>query len=259
MMLKPEMLVTAKVQSPQAESLSIPRTALLWSGRRSLVYVKVPDTEFPAYEMREITIGPLSGDIYLVEAGLDAGEEIVTHGVFAVDASAQLAGNYSMMTRPESMGNEVPEIFREQITAVAEAYFELKNALVESDKDKAIAAAIRVKAALVQVERQELTEKLLQDWTTLSQEMERALDIMPTAETLEAVRLHFKTLSDAVITATESYGLSKKVYKHFCPMAFNNQGAFWLSESETIRNPYFGDAMLGCGEVAGTYPGRISH
>ncbi|HLU88701.1 MAG TPA: DUF3347 domain-containing protein, partial [Cyclobacteriaceae bacterium] len=162
-------------------------------------------------------------------------------------------------TRPESMGYEVPEIFREQITAVAEAYFELKNALVESDKDKAIAAATRVKAALVQVERQELTEKLLQDWTTLSQEMERALDIMPTAETLEAVRLHFKTLSDAVITATESYGLSKKVYKHLCPMAFNNQGAFWLSESETIRNPYFGDAMLGCGEVAGTYPGRISH
>jgi membrane fusion protein, copper/silver efflux system len=50
--------------------------------------------------MREIVLGQRLGEMHLVESGLDEGEEIVTNGVFAVDAAAQLAGNYSMMTRP---------------------------------------------------------------------------------------------------------------------------------------------------------------
>jgi Cu(I)/Ag(I) efflux system membrane fusion protein len=43
------------------------------------------------------------------------------------------------------------------------------------------------------------------------------------------------------------------VYKEYCPMAFDNKGAYWLSESEEIRNPYFGKSMLTCGEVTTTY------
>ena len=45
---------------------------------------------------------------------------------------------------------------------------------------------------------------------------------------------------------------SKKVYRDFCPMADNNKGAFWLSLEEEIRNPYYGEAMLKCGEVRET-------
>src|SRR5690606_2398725 len=89
--LRPEMFVNAQVKTTLRQgqsSLAIPRTALLWSGKRSIVYVKVPDTEFPTYEMREITIGPRMGEMWLVEAGLEAGEEIVTNGVFAIDAAA---------------------------------------------------------------------------------------------------------------------------------------------------------------------------
>lgn len=48
------------------QSLAIPRTALLWSGKRSVVYVKVPGSEYPAFEMREIVLGPRLGDMYLV-------------------------------------------------------------------------------------------------------------------------------------------------------------------------------------------------
>src|SRR5699024_7155390 len=138
--LKPERFVTARVQSDrkaQGQSLDMPRRALLWSGKRSIVYVKVPNTEFPASEMQDITIGPLMGEMYVVEAGLEVGEEIVTNGVFAVDAAAQLSGNYSMMMRPETKTMEVPQVFRDQITAVADAYFNVKNGLVEDDKDKA--------------------------------------------------------------------------------------------------------------------------
>jgi membrane fusion protein, copper/silver efflux system len=53
---------------------------------------------------------------------------------------------------------------------------------------------------------------------------------------------------------TESFGLEiDKVYRQFCPMAFDDKGAFWLSESDEILNPYFGDMMLNCGEVTDIY------
>ena len=91
-------------------------------------------------------------------------------------------------------------------------------------------------------------------WMTLQEQMENALAMMENAATLEALRMHFEQLSDGMIEATESFGLEKEtVYKHFCPMAFNDKGAFWLSGIEQIRNPYFGDAMLGCGEVKESY------
>jgi len=48
---------------------------------------------------------------------------------------------------------------------------------------------------------------------------------------------------------------SGEVYKQYCPMAFDGKGAFWLSSSEEIRNPYYGDKMLKCGRVEETISG----
>nr|WKN38606.1 efflux RND transporter periplasmic adaptor subunit [Tunicatimonas sp. TK19036] len=255
--LKPEMFVNAHIQTSlrdEQSSLAVPRTAVLWSGKRSIVYVKVPDAEFPAYEMREITIGPRMGEMYLVEAGLEPGEEIVTNGVFAVDAAAQLSGNYSMLMRPESKTMEVPQDFREQITAVAEAYFEVKNALVEDDAPAVKSVTGKMEAALNTVEMQNLQGQVHDHWMALKEQLEKAIARMRQAENLEVLREHFAMLSENMLEVTESFGLEKdRAYKAFCPMAFDNKGAFWLSETEGISNPYFGQAMLSCGEVQETY------
>ncbi len=40
---------------------------------------------------------------------------------------------------------------------------------------------------------------------------------------------------------------SGQVYKQFCPMAFDGAGGYWLSNTEEIRNPFFGHQMLHCG------------
>ena len=139
--LKPEMFVTARIQTakkPSSAGVTVPRTAVLWSGKRSVVYVKVANSENPGFEMREVTLGNRMGDNYLVESGLQAGEEIVTNGVFAIDAAAQLSGQFSMMKRPETKSIEVSEEFRNQITAVADAYFQVKNGLVKDMFRRAI-------------------------------------------------------------------------------------------------------------------------
>jgi Cu(I)/Ag(I) efflux system membrane fusion protein len=98
--LKPEMFATGIVKANLNEDkgkLVIPITAVLWTGKRSVVYVKQPKTEEPIFKIREIELGTMLGNSYVVMSGLNEGEEIVTRGAFSVDASAQLEGKPSMM------------------------------------------------------------------------------------------------------------------------------------------------------------------
>ena len=98
--LKPEMFATGIVSADLAEyrnKMVIPRSAVLWTGRRAVVYVKQADSDDPVFKMREIELGPMLGNSYVVISGLSDGEEIVTQGTFSVDAAAQLAGKPSMM------------------------------------------------------------------------------------------------------------------------------------------------------------------
>ncbi|MEI6753601.1 MAG: efflux RND transporter periplasmic adaptor subunit [Paludibacter sp.] len=100
--LKPEMFATGVVKANLNEfknKLVIPRSAVLWTGKRSIVYVKQAANEGINFKMREIELGPMLGNSYVVESGLTEGEEIVTDGTFSVDAAAQLAGKSSMMNR----------------------------------------------------------------------------------------------------------------------------------------------------------------
>jgi membrane fusion protein, copper/silver efflux system len=98
--LKPEMFATGIVSSTLDEYrnvIVIPRSAVLWTGKRSIVYVKQPGLYEPVFKMREIGLGPMLGESYVVTDGLSEGEEIVTRGTFSVDAAAQLEGKPSMM------------------------------------------------------------------------------------------------------------------------------------------------------------------
>ena len=98
---KPGMFVEGKVKGitlNKEQVLAIPSSAVLWTGKRSVVYIKVNPAQ-PVFEMREITIGNQIGDNYEVLDGLNNGDEIVTNGTFTVDAAAQLQGKKSMMNK----------------------------------------------------------------------------------------------------------------------------------------------------------------
>jgi len=99
--LKPEMFATGIVKSNLAEykdQLVIPASAVLWTGKRSVVYVKQAGDE-AIFHLREIELGPKLGESYVITDGLSDGEEIVTQGAFSVDAAAQLEGKPSMMNQ----------------------------------------------------------------------------------------------------------------------------------------------------------------
>jgi len=94
--------VTAE-PSDMAKPLVIPVSAALLTGKRAIVYVQVPEAEEPTYEGREIVLGPRAGDYYLVKAGLNEGELVVTNGNFKLDSALQISAKPSMMT-PEGGG-----------------------------------------------------------------------------------------------------------------------------------------------------------
>jgi Cu(I)/Ag(I) efflux system membrane fusion protein len=103
--LKPEMFANGVVNANLAEysnKMIIPRSAVLWTGKRSIVYVKQPGQDESIFKIREIELGPVLGNSYVVMNGLNEGEEIVTQGTFSVDAAAQLEGKPSMMNTPSA-------------------------------------------------------------------------------------------------------------------------------------------------------------
>lgn len=90
MRLRPGMYIRAEFVSPgERETLVVPRSAVLDTGTRKLVYIAKGDGIF---EAREIQAGTPSEELYPVVSGLKAGEEVVTNGNFLIDSQTRLTG-----------------------------------------------------------------------------------------------------------------------------------------------------------------------
>jgi len=145
---------------------------------------------------------------------------------------------------------EVDAGFQQQLAGVFKSYIVLKDAFVSSDAKKVTGEATATKNALAGVDMKLLTGAPHHDWMTYLSGMESSLKEMEAATDLAAQRKAFSALSDNLYKSIKAFGLGgETAFYDFCPMAFDNQGGFWLSNEDKIRNPYFGDEMLTCGEV----------
>ena len=73
------------------------------------------------------------------------------------------------------------------------------------------------------------------------------------ASDIEKQRAIYSDLSNDFIALVKKSGVSSgELYVDYCPMALDDKGAYWLSANKEIRNPYFGDKMLKCGEIKET-------
>jgi Cu(I)/Ag(I) efflux system membrane fusion protein len=84
---------------------------------------------------------------------------------------------------------------------------------------------------------------------SLEKEIKSSAKFISETSDIKVQRDHFKHLSSHIINTVQRFGVKEKVYIEFCPMADNDNGAYWLSKEEQILNPYFGDAMPKCGSV----------
>jgi Cu(I)/Ag(I) efflux system membrane fusion protein len=134
------------------------------------------------------------------------------------------------------------------------AYYLMKDALVSGDTVSADAAAVTLANAADSVRLDELkgdsTGAIRDLARTFIMEINTAAKFYNAAPGLEERRRKFESITELVWNLTRSIRFSgATIYYHFCPMAFDNKGAYWLSSERLIRNPYFGDKMLTCGQV----------
>ena len=83
----------------------------------------------------------------------------------------------------------------------------------------------------------------------LEKEIKASAGVISNTSDIKEQRHHFKQLSSHLTSAIQLFGVNETVYHQFCPMADANKGAYWLSIEKQVLNPYFGAAMLKCGEV----------
>ena len=270
MKFKPEMFVSGILQSKIAENsheLLIPKSSILWTGKRAVVYVKVPKRETPSFIYREIKLGAEAGNFYVVSGGLGEGEEIASNGVFKIDASAQLLGKASMMNpdvdrmsdeemmamaaKRISYAKHVSDKFKTQLAALVSAYLKMKDGFVATNETEVKKEATQVISVLKKMNKQLLKGDARKAWLVLLKPLQANLNGIVKMQGIEMKRSHFSIVSDKITEAIEKFGIKtdEPVYLEFCPMAFDNKGAFWISGQKEIKNPYYGDKMLKCGEV----------
>ena len=239
--------------------LVIPASAPLITGKRAIVYVSVSGKK-GVYEGREIRLGPIAGDYYIVESGLGEGENVVIKGSFKIDSSLQIKAKPSMMTT-------LPEI--ENLSS-AGMNAETENSRTEptvSESDKTgtadIGKSYRKKSppppddimASYFAAQKALFLDVLDDAVKQAAKLDgRYSSRLSSSEDLKTARENFSQISALFYRELSGSpeNLKKPVYKFFCPMAFNNKGAYWLQESNQTQNPYFGSVMPKCGELEET-------
>lgn len=247
-LLKPGMLVNALLTSAEKHLMVIPETAVLWTGKRSVVYVKKSQNNGFTFEFREIETGPRTAKGYTVISGLSEGEEIAVSGVFAIDAAAQLRGQYSMMSPPERVA--IPQAFKSNLEKLFHIYFALKNALADDAPEKARVHGRALKEQLNIIGKHSIDGEHHLFWMEQYDAMEESIEKLVNASDKENMRAYFEPLSETFIETARTLGaIGQTWFVAFCPMYDNDRGAYWLSEFEQIKNPYFGSMMLDCGQV----------
>jgi len=282
--IKPGMFAGGKIISSASlyhGSLLIPKSSVLWTGERSIVYVRQPDRVNPVFSYREIELGPDAGDYYVVEDGIEEGEIVATNGVFKIDAAAQLEGKKSMMnpeggkvspdhdhgsmdmvdTKTETnheqltemSGNRAPAAFKKQMTGVYDAYIYMKDAFVSSDASAVSKKAEQVLESLGKVDMDLLRGDAHTEWIDQLGVLENTLRCINAMKDIAEQRKSFLAMNNTLYKTVKEFGIDRDtVYYQYCPMAHNDRGGYWLSNEKEIRNPYFGNMMLKCGEVRDT-------
>ncbi len=254
--------------APAAKVLSIPRTAALRTGRRDVVYVEVStNDEGTTYEGREVELGPPAGDYQVVIAGLSEGERVVTRGALYLDSAMQIQAKPSMMqpdglVRPAPPEPDAPAAapslavagagYHRLMRPALEAAVGLTDRLAEDDESGSVAHVIRLREALAGAKPEGLDGAAAETFAAQVEALRKAL---PEGEkpSMALMRDKLVPITAAVETYLRTFGHDRErpLVRMYCPMAFDNRGAGWLSSNDEIRNPYFGAEMYHCGEQRG--------
>ena len=136
------------------------------------------------------------------------------------------------------------------IKEILDNYLQIKNAFAKDNSANAATAANEMAKAFANFNKSALTAEQAKIYADIEDDAkEHAEHIGSNGGNIKHQREHFDMLSKDIYQLAKTFGGGKKIYYDHCPMYNNNKGAYWLSETKEIANPYLGKAMPTCGTV----------
>ncbi len=135
------------------------------------------------------------------------------------------------------------------IKEVFDHYIHVKTALVNSNPEEAKNGANTLLQVIKGFDKSLLPSEQKSAYDKSVSSLRTSASNIAAANEIEKQREHFAALSTEAYELAKSFGAGKTVYHEHCPMALNDKGAMWLSESKEVKNPYYGEKMLNCGTV----------
>jgi copper chaperone CopZ len=131
-------------------------------------------------------------------------------------------------------------------------YFEVKDALVQTDGELAASKSSGLLTAINAVKMEKLPMDVHMVWMKLLNDLMHDAESIANSKDVDTQRSHFINLSKNMYELIKVAKYEEPVYYQFCPMANDGKGANWLSRENVVKNPYYGSQMLSCGKVIET-------
>jgi len=278
-------LIEAKLKT-QKKGIVIPKSAVLWTGKRSVVYVKVPHKKITSFKYREVILGPDLGNYYIIERGLKVGEVVATNGVFRIDAAAQLVGQKSMMnptgekvsgggmmnmagmnmggkkkgekkmkmTKSEMKNmividkSKIDDKFKSQLGQVVDQYMILKDIIFNGDVVDAKIQSKKVNNKLQQVNMILLMGDSHIEWMKDLKTLNNIVGLISNDHRIKEQRNHFGDLGEHLAMVIQKFGFKIPNKTLYLKHCSKNKKE-WLSYYKTNKNPFYGKADPTCGTV----------
>ncbi|MEX0966152.1 MAG: DUF3347 domain-containing protein [Bacteroidia bacterium] len=145
---------------------------------------------------------------------------------------------------------DVDEGVKTHVEEVLEDYIKLKENLVEGNTMDAKGNAADLQAKLEGLRLMTLPPKQKQAFVNYDNMITEHTAQIAALDDIEEQRVQFSKISEGIYSLAQNFGAdSRTLYYQYCPMAFNNKGAYWVSETKEIRNPFFGEKMMTCGST----------
>ena len=160
------------------------------------------------------------------------------------------------MKMPAEVLGAVPAAFREQLTAVLKQYLLVQRALGDDDGAASAQAVAQLALLAQQVKTEGLTPEQATFWRGAAARVAQLAVAYAKGKDIEEQRTVFVPLSAVLEDLVRASAPGVEIYRAFCPMAFGNNGAYWLQEGKAIHNPYEGKRMVQCGSLVEQLSGK---
>lgn len=140
--------------------------------------------------------------------------------------------------------------FKKELTKAFDSYLVISSSLFASDANEVKSAAGNFNAIVKKINTDGLDDASKSKWNSYLSNINTLSNQIQNSSDIEAQRKSFYDLSETLGKAIKRFGIEEKsVYRIYCPMAFDDKGAYWLNDAKEVKNPYFGTKMPKCGDV----------